>query len=86
MALNIYLLTQNEAKGYDTYSACVVAARSSSDARKIKPREEGYGGDDNDFSCGGAWARSPKAVKVELLGKAKSRTKRGLILASFHAG
>lgn len=36
-AMNLYLLTQNQVTGYDTYDSCVVAAESEDDAREIHP-------------------------------------------------
>ena len=35
--MNLYLLTQNDATGYDTYDSCVVAAESEQAARGTHP-------------------------------------------------
>ena len=37
--MNIYLLSQSEVDGYDTYDSCVVAAENEEDARQIHPSE-----------------------------------------------
>ena len=36
--MNLYLLTQEDASGYDTYDSCVVAAKNEEDAKQIVPR------------------------------------------------
>jgi hypothetical protein len=35
--MNIYLLTQDANREYDTYDACVVAAKNQESARRIRP-------------------------------------------------
>lgn len=35
--MKIYLLTQNENSGYDTYDSCIVIAKNVYDARRIHP-------------------------------------------------
>ena len=35
--MNIYLLTQNDQNGYETYDSCVVIAENDDDARRIHP-------------------------------------------------
>lgn len=78
--LNLYLLTQNDQSGYDTYDSCIVAAVSAAEAQRIRP--DGYAW----VQCrDSSWARSPESVSVELIGKAEA-TKPGLILASYNAG
>lgn len=79
--MNLYLLTQDENCGYDTFDSCVVAAKSEEDARQISPRP-GRAWDDPWSS----WASKPESVKVVLIGTAIEGTDRGLILASFNAG
>jgi hypothetical protein len=83
-AMNIYLLSQDEATGYDTYDACVVAAESAEDAVAIHP---GYNdGWPTDRFTMSAWASKPENVTTILLGLAVEGTERGVILASFNAG
>ena len=84
--MKIYLLTQNENTGYDTYDSCVVAAENEDEARKIHPHMN------TDYSAWrvGYWLRiwcsDPKYVKVEYIGEADKSVKKGVILASFNAG
>lgn len=79
--MNLYLLSQTECTGYDTYDACVVCAASEEEARKIHPSE--YSGWNSNCST---WASSPDKVSVFLLGRASPDLEPGLILSSFNAG
>ena len=74
--MNIYVISQDENDGYDTFDSAVVAAKNEDEARHIQPSD--WGGVD-------AWALS-KNVKVQLIGTAVSGTQAGVILASFNAG
>ncbi len=76
--MNLYLLTQTDNRGYDTYDGLVVAAEDEQQAKLITPE---YG----DFGYR-AWADSPQSVTVKYLGEAKEDTQQGVILASFNAG
>ena len=79
--MNLYLLTQNQNSGYDTYDSVVVRAESAEEARKILPsRYTKWGGS---YST---WADTPEQVQVELIGFALPETKAGVVLASFNAG
>lgn len=77
--MNLYLIYQDENRGYDTYDSVVVAAESKDIARNIFPSDyadwESY-----------TWANKSSQVRVSLLGIAKEGTKRGVILASFNDG
>lgn len=86
--MNIYLIYQNEARGYDTYSDAVVAAPDEETAKKIHPNGYIWGADwkPTGYLFNGSWARHPDSVKVELLGVAVEGTKQGVLCASFHAG
>jgi len=86
--LFLFLLEQDEATGYDTYSSCVVAAEGWDDASTIhpNPRLLGVRWWENDDWNGEDWATTPRRVKVTLLGTAKPSIARGVICASFHAG
>ena len=93
--MNLYLLTQTERDGYDTYDSCVVAADSWQDAVLIDPRGQVYGAArDNPRASGwakgayesyGSWCSSPAAVKAEFIGTAAEGV-RGVVCASFNAG
>jgi len=79
--MNIYLLTQHEVRGYDTYDAVVVYAKDEDSAKLIRP--DSYNSDWNDSF--GSWATSPEAVNVTYLGTT-DEDEEGVILASFNAG
>ena len=78
--MKLYLLTQEENDGYDTYDSLVVAAKTSLRARRIHPHPNGNSG-----LCV-VWASSYKNVTAEYLGEAKEGTEEGVILGSFNAG
>ena len=83
--MNIYLCSQNENSGYDTYDSFICAAKDEESARNILP--------DSDYPNGNEWGEewanwcsSPAHVDVELIGVAGDGVKHGVILASFNAG
>ena len=88
--MNLYLISQTERTGYDTYDSAVVAASSPARARRISPRES----DKKPLPAKsawparvtGAWASRVGNVTAEFIGTATPETKTGLILASFNAG
>ena len=77
--MNIYLLSQYENRGYDTYDSCVVYAESEDAARLILPSEYVRFG-------GGDWASCPEGVEVQYLGATGNVADPGVILTSFNAG
>ena len=79
--MNLYLLTQNEEFGYDTYDSVVVAAKTETDAKSIHPS-----GDDAWGYWSGCWPKSPENVDAKLIGYAVEGTPEGVILSSFNAG
>ena len=84
--LNLYLLTQDDEEGYDTWDSCVVAAEDEHKARLIHPREawsKNSGWGSGDLS---GWAHKPENVKVLFIGIAASDIEAGVVLASFNAG
>jgi len=84
--MKIYKLT-GDARGYDTYDSCVVAALSENDARKIHPSKFTTGEDwVKDMWRSGDWASRLDAVDVKYLGEAKKGTDAGVICSSFNAG
>lgn len=79
--MNIYLLTQNDNIGYDTYDGIVVIAKDEEQARNIHPYEV-WGGIGSD-----TWAKSPNNVTAILVGRALENATAGItILESFRAG
>lgn len=88
--MKLWLLSQGDHNGYDTFDSMVVAAETEQEARLIHPTEtwvftkeiQGYDYWKNDFT----WASSPESVEVKLIGEAVEGTAKGIILASFNAG
>lgn len=79
--MKLWLLTQSDNSGYDTYDSCIVAAKTEEEARDIHP-----GGEVGWKYQRNSWAKSPDTVKVELLGTARKGTEVGMILSSYRAG
>ncbi len=79
--MNLYLLTQDENDGYDTYDSCVVAAKTERSAQRIHPSpyDKSWNAENR------VWASSPENVKVKRIGTALRKTA-GVILTSFNAG
>ena len=84
--MKLYLISQSENDGYDTYSDAVVCAESEEDAKKIHPsdyrddeevteKEEQYG----------TWTTLSN-VDAKYIGEAKEGSERGVVCSSFHAG
>lgn len=96
--LNLYKISQNVNTGYDTYSDAVVCAEDEKEAQHVNPggfykwhdgqwyfqysdgTEDKKGADGDNSWC------NPESVKVELIGKAAPKIKKGIICSSFHAG
>jgi len=93
--MNLYLLSENESKGWDTYDSAIVAAESEEEARKICPSGM-YEWNDGwvyhpDALYGSRrrrsdWANDIANISVKLIGVADPTVARGVILASFSAG
>lgn len=73
--MNLYVLTQDEVSGPDTYDACIVAAEDVESARLITPGWAGF--------TGRQWASRPENVRVELVGVAAAGVKRGVLMESY---
>jgi hypothetical protein len=97
--MNLYLLTQTENRGYDTFDSIVVAAETKYDALRTSPNPEFYEWSDTHegwmftYSDGGkerkrmdSWANNLDAITCKKLGTAMSNIEPGLVLASFNAG
>ena len=80
--MNIYLITQDKVKGYDTFDYAVVSAENELDAVSLHPSGDN-GQWDNDY---GSWVsrRDIQLIQVKLIGA--SVVDKGVILASFNAG
>lgn len=79
--MKLWLISQTENDGYDTYDSAVVAAESEEDARSIHPGRSEWG-----ERHGDTWASKPENVKAELIGEAKPGLAAGVWCASFNAG
>lgn len=94
-AMNIYLISQTENKGYDTYDSAVVVAENEDKARCIDPSghrivkdgkwhfvfADGTSEPDDYIS----WANNISKIKVELIGTTE-KAEQGIVLTSFNAG
>jgi hypothetical protein len=78
--MNIYLISQKENVGYDTYDEAVVCAPNEAAARLINPDGEEWG----DTSSG--WCSSPDKVTVKMIGQAAPSMEHGVVCSSFNAG
>lgn len=78
--MNLYLLTQNKIKSYDTYDSCIVIAENEEDAKTIHPHFPNPKWDSS------TWCKKPSQVTAEYIGTAKEGSDRGVVLASFNAG
>lgn len=98
--MKLWLISQSENDGYDTFYAAVVAAEYEDDARLIHPYgdyvwhgdapEPGWYRHGADLTApwqtpDRTWA-PPAAVTVKLIGEAVEGTAAGVVLASFNAG
>jgi len=93
----LYLISQSENNGYDTYDSAVVCAKSLDEARYISPSEYdewrdgawyfkySNGRKEETPTGGDTWAH-PDKVKVVLLGVAEESINEGIVCASFNAG
>lgn len=86
MGLKIWLVSQNENNGYDTFSAMVVAAETEDEARRIHPLMSWFEREDPWKDEHSLWASKPENVTVKLIGTAELDAEKGIILASFHPG
>lgn len=83
VSLNLYLLTQDDVQGHDTYSSCVVVAKDEADARKIYPSDF-WEPDPWGYTV---WASNPDKVIAKLIGvAADDLTEGSVICAAYHAG
>jgi len=78
--LKIWLLTQNDVTGYDTFDSCVVCAYTEDEAKNMSPEYDGT------FK-GHCWARSPDVVEALCIGIATEGLETGFFVCkSFNAG
>lgn len=81
----LYLLSQTDNTGYDTYDSCVVCAESEDRARLIQPGGEIYSEGEPHWYAS-SWA-VPDKVSVTLIGQAADNIELNTVVcASFNAG
>lgn len=96
--MNIYLVSQNQNNGYDTFDSFVCIARTAREAKHMAPRHKykydpktkkwlDLGPQIIDWNCPqvSGWALSPKHVQVKRIG-ISIRKKTCVVCASFNAG
>ena len=84
LGLNIYLVSQTECTGWDTYDSFVVAEESEEAAKEWYPDGELL----TDMECcSDTWPETSENVTATLIGKCHDRQKKGRVFcASFNAG
>ena len=82
--MKLYLISQSENTGYDTYDSAIVAALNETTAKGIHPSGEQSYWDDNHGWAG--WASRPEMVQAKYIGEAAPWIKQGVVLASYNAG
>jgi len=81
--MNLYKISQDTVRGYDTYSSAVVIAKNETDAKNIHP--SGRKGSLMDIYDD--WPTKTDEVKAEYLGLYHNPAESAkVIVASFHAG
>lgn len=81
--MNLYLISQSQWTGYDTFDSAVVCAESEDQARDMHP---GGGASVSARLRDGDWASSPEHVSVRFLGVASPDLQQCVVCASFNAG
>ena len=83
--MNLYLISQDDNTGYDTFDSAVVIAENEEAARQIHPR--GAGPNEWTEPYNDVWAKKPANVKVVLLGTWKGGPfSNPVVCSSFNAG
>jgi hypothetical protein len=82
--MKIYLISQNENNGYDTYDYGVVIADNEEEARNMSPAGYNEWKTKDNTHC--RWCSSPNKVTVEYIGEADSKQEKGFVLKSFKTG
>jgi len=81
--MKLWLISQDENEGYDTFDAAVVAAETEEQAKSTHP----YGSEGWSSGLSDTWASSPEKVTAKYLGEAYGDIKKPeVILGSFNAG
>lgn len=92
--MKLWLISQDQNRGWDTYDSAVVAAETEQaaactppcesnffdNARRLRARRNG------EIEKWPTWATDLREVKVKYLGEAAEGIEAGVVLASFNAG
>ena len=80
--MKLYLLTQNDNNGWDTYDSILVCAENEEDAKTIDPNGDPFV-ENKPYS---SWAKFKSSITCKEIGTANEDQVRGVIIASFNAG
>ena len=82
--MKLFLISQTQNTGDDTYDSAVMAAPDEETARQMDP----YTGELIEVwgDSSAAWCSAPKHVAVRYIGEAAADIEQGVICASFNAG
>lgn len=80
--LKIYLLKQDENRGYNCYHSCVVCAKDEDDAKSILP-DGGDFFDEEDRKYDDTWVKDINLVICTEIGIANKNQERGVLIADF---
>lgn len=84
--MKLFLISQEENTGYDTFDSAVVAAMTEEDAQKVIPYNPNCFDGTEKRTWGGTWAWNKDAVEVKLIGTTNKYKAGTVICASFNAG
>ena len=76
----LWVLTQRQNRGFDTFDSCVVAADDEASAKLITPDNTGF------RFRNPRWAYDIEHVTAEKLGVCKGNRRGTVIISSFNAG
>lgn len=80
--MKLYLISQTQNTGYDSYDSAIVCADSEKEAQLMHPDGEPVFEDNPRY----VWCDSPLRVSVKHIGEAAEGIEKGVVLTSFNAG
>ena len=83
--MKLFLVSQNQNQGYDTYDSFVVICNSEDEAKNTHPSNQPMT-DEKWKNKYGVWCEHINYVKVQYLGEADSSLQKGVVCSSFNAG
>lgn len=85
--MNLYLISQTQRSGFDTYDSAVVCAENEALARNMHPAwRSPQASDWSKLRYDESWATHPDQVTVKLIGEAAIGIPAGVVCASYNAG